>query len=171
MYSTTVKYLSIKIQRSHCFFFQLEKSRRKGWAHIFLSNTSYEKCYTQYVHSPLFHTYGCHKVFYLSWLLFILLFIILQCHTVVLLLDIHIALNARLDGNIIITKTLIIWENCSLYFLHIFIKCYIPILNPNYVFSTSQIHKYGYKFCIIVLHVIMRDIIQHVRCREKPISN
>ena len=138
MYSTTVKYLSIKIQRSHCFFFQLEKSRRKGWAHSFLSNTSYEKCYTQYVHSPLFHTYGCHKVFYLSWLLFILLFIILQCHMVVLLLDIHIALNARLDGNIIITKTLIIWESCSPYFLHISIKCYIPILNPNYVFP---LHK------------------------------
>ena len=138
---------------------------------FFLSNTSYEKCYTQYVHSPLFHTYSCHKVFYLSWLLFILLFIILQCHTVVLLLDTHIALNAKLDGNFIIAKTLITSENCSPYFLHIFIKCYIPILNLNYVFSTSQIHKYGYKFCIIVLHVMMRDIIQRVCCLEKPISN
>ena len=111
--SQVLKHKDSKI--SLFFSFSLKNHGERDGLIFFLSNTSYEKCYTQYVHSPLFHTYGCHKVFYLSWLLFILLFIILQCHTVVLLLDIHIALNAKLDGNIVITKTLIISENGSLY--------------------------------------------------------
>ena len=54
MYSTTVKYLSIKIQRSHCFFFQLEKSRRKGWAHSFFYQIPLMKSVT---HNTFIHLY------------------------------------------------------------------------------------------------------------------